>query len=179
MKFTQLLLVAAVAIAAPVPNDDAAAVANADAANAVPLPATAQAQPVSGESQTAPAASTDKPSGDEIRQAANAVGVQLSDDQVNNIAAAYEQSPEAGDQAVAAAQGAVLPDAANGVFTLPGNHYYWLGGRRYRYHGFQTGFGWKWGWGLNPGWGGSWGGSWGWGPNWGWNRPTWGWNYWW
>lgn len=172
MKITQLLLLAAVAIAAPIPGDDAAAVANADAANAVPLPPTNQAQPVSGETQTAPEASTDKPSADEVKQAANAVGVQLSDDQANNIAAAYEQSPEAGDQAVAAAQGAELPDAANGIYTVPGYHYYWLGGNRYRYRGFQAGFGWKWGWGLNPGYGWGWGGSWG--SRWPWgfaNRP--------
>ncbi|CAN3370011.1 hypothetical protein DICA1_E13344 [Diutina catenulata] len=157
MKFNKLLLLAAVAIAAPVAVADDAAneIANADAANAVnaavPAPPVDASNGIKfdGDEDAAPDANTKTPSAKEIEEAAAAAGTKLTKEQAKEIAKAYKKSSRDGDIMVAAAQGEALPDASNGIHYGPRHrtYYYYRHGRRYRYHGYHRGYGWKWGWG--------------------------------
>ena len=155
MKFSNLLLLAAVAVAAPYPvADDASDIANADSAGAVADVASVEQQPANGQAQVAPDAPTTKPSANDIKNAAKSAGATVSDADANKIANAYQQSDEAGDQAVAQVQGTNLPDASNGVIFLPKDKYFYfsIGGKKYQYFGFHRGHGWKWAWGLQTTW---------------------------
>lgn len=154
MKFSNLLLLAAITVAAPYPND-VSAVANADSAGGATVAvASLDKQSAAGQADVAPDASTTKPSPDQIKEAAKSAGSPISDADAKKIADAYKKSDEEGDKAVAQVQGVNLPDAANGVVSLPRDKYFYfsIGGKKYRYFGFHKGHGWKWAWGLKTTW---------------------------
>lgn len=112
--------------------------------NIILLATAALAIPVPGEEIPQDAANAAiKPTAEQIEAAAAANGAQIPHDKAQGIADAYNESQEAGDKAVAEAQGKELPkDASNGLFWRYGWGGYWggwgypYGGYRYPYYGY-------------------------------------------
>lgn len=126
MKFMNIILLATAALAIPVPGEDIPQ----DAANAAI-----------------------KPTAEQIEEAAAKNGALIPHDQAQGIADAYNESKEAGDKAVAEAQGKDLPkDAANGLFWRYGWGNWWNGYYRYPYGGYGYPYGYGYGYPRYNGW---------------------------